>query len=1206
MEPILLSIAGYVAEKFAAQFVKDELYTRVKEFFFPKPNYRNLLEEEILATIQKYRVIHPPKDEKLPFFLHRDIFEHLTGFILFKSSSTQIIEDLYRKNPQIALPSAAELNDFFNFFIARVNANKKLKKIFVEENHKKEIFDISAALDGITRKLDKLIARQDTSYNLVIDFYVPRAGEAEMNEQLGDNGVLLLTGQSFCGKSQLAKMICRQHIEQGYLFVTGDSVEDCRRELQKAQQPTIYLLEDPFSDTYDSNSRRAWRQLSEFLPILPTQHKLIVTSRAEVIREIRQDAQLTNGAMHQHHWNDLTVTDKDFIVRFWSELALYKKVDDQPAQQISRYLENSFSSDHLQPGQLFYLASKPIDQLTGHTDEQLGLLAKADAREIAVEIVQKGTVYQRLYMALGFMSDTIRPVSFQDLGFVLSASEDLPGFREEGMRLRSMSISDDPEFPEYPSADGMQDYLEALGVLQLRGYIKIVQEHIIFNHPTYRDVARYLFLIDRADLNALLLDLLLKVLACLSIDSILVAVGQIAYLLRSRPELNEQLELLILRAAKATIFPAAESKLAEFLVEKIDRFSEEMQEDVLYLAQHKSDTSNIFWHEGIPFYSEDGINTAAIFGSDAMDDEVYQACFDKLNKEVYISPAELWQFLENYRIRVKVQALDEKGSLLIMTYPEAFIRSHFAALIFANAWPSASLIQAIMDDQHPEVVVEAIKGCFAGYLNYNAEEKVAAKALIAQLLKHPAVVIRSSNFFCSLGLSHATESIEWHDLTQENSAILWQLWGDLFPLFFEQFPDYLEISNSARFAKNLGDCSKFITPEQGIQIGKQFYQWIDHRLRKGKQMDTHELGLVDFLFETNPTGREQRAALFNLAVSHPHTGFAVVSIRQASWYSELFSAQEIEGLLAALAQDRPDRRWLQAVAVTCTRVRPEVQTAVFGQPELLEKTPAAIIAQVDEQLIIDAIHVYTGHPQPLWWYAVHHATDSVWLKVIKHVILTEFEPVFEMCVRELLSNVINMPGDSWQDGQEIWKQLCAQTTQEVRLAELLIAQTAASNFNEHHAKALWETLSTTFEDKGKLAELLTMTAAKAEALQQYDELDIYKILKPHFNEFLDHLPTDKKVLLLDQNLEKDDFDPALIDKEVNSILAGIRNHPFRLKLSFSAIEHLTATKQQRYESLKKLAAIKNGIDDKGDAMEKEMDDHFELAGWVHHLTNTDQ
>lgn len=1202
MEPVLISIAGYVAEKFAAQFVKDELYTRVKEFFFPKPNYRNLLEEEILATIQKYRIDHPQKDEKLPFFLHRDIFEHLTGFILFKSYSAQMIEDLYRKNPQIALPSIDELNDFFGFFIARVNANKKLKKIFIEENYKKEIFDISTALNGITDRLDKLIANQDTSYNLWIDFYVPRDGDAALMEQIATNSVLLLSGQSFCGKSQLAKMICRQHIEKGFLFLTGDMVQECRYELLKAQKPTIFLLEDPFSDSFDGDSRKSWRKLLELLPSIPPQHKLIVTSRSEVIREIRQDAQLANSAMHQHTWNDLTVTDKEFIMRFWSELAIYKKVDDEPSQKIRRYLENSFSSDYLQPGQLAYLANKPTDELMGHTESQLGLLAKADAREIAIEIVDKGKEFQILYMALGFMSDTIRPVSFRDLAFVLATSEDMPGFREEGIRLRSMSIKDDPEFPEYAGDSGMQSYLEPLSILQLRGYIRIVNDHVIFNHPTYRDVARYIYLIDRPDLNSLMLAILVKVLACLSVENILVAVGQVAYLLKNREDLDGNIKLLMLRAAKATVFPAVESKLAEFLVEKIDSLSADMKEDVMYLAQHKSDTSNIFWHDGIPFYSDDGINTAAIFGSDAMEEEHYESYFTKLNNGEYISSADLWLFLENYRKRIKSRALDEKGSLLILTYPEAFIRSYFAALIFAHSWPHETLVQAIMNDQHPEIIVEAIKGCFAGYLNYNTVERLLAKDLIAKNLKHPAIIIRASNFFCSFGLSHATESIEWHDLSQENSAVLWQLWGDLFPLFFEQFPDYLEIPNSARFAKNLGDSAKFITAEQGIHIGNQFYQWINHRLEGGKNMDTHELGLVSFLFETNSAPSEERAELFKRSIGHPHTGFAVVSISQGSWYSELFSSQEIEYLLATLINERPDSRWLKAVAVSQSNVIPEVQAALFGERDLLKKTPSEIIAKADEKLLIDAIHVYTGSPQPLWWFAVHHASGSVWLKVIKQVILTEFEPAFEICIKELLSNVINTPGDSWQDGQDIWKQLCNHTDQEVRLASLLIAETAASNFNEDHAIALWESLLNIFVSKGKLNDILTMVADKVEAMQQYDELDIYKILKPHFNDFLDHLPTDKLVLLLDQNLANDDFEERIIAQEVNRILNSVKTQPLRLKLSFKAIRSLIADKRMKYDSLKLLDTITDEIEETGDLMEKQMDDHYDLPGWVHVIT----
>lgn len=1193
-----MAVAGYVAEKFAAQFIKDEVYSRFREFFWPKPNYRNLLEKAIFDTIQAYRLKHPEVPGKLPFYLHKEIFEHLAGYILFKGGSREILDDLYLKNPQVALPDDHELLEFFNFFVARIKSDKKLKKVFVDEQYKNEIFAISSHLVNVSAQIKQLLADQDVAYNLAIDFYVPRKEEAALMTTLGSEGVLLLTGQSFCGKSQLAKMICLDHIRKGYLFLTGDSVEECRQELLKNRKPTIFLLEDPFSHVFDNNSVAAWRKLSQFLQLLPTQHKLIVTSRTEVIRQVNQDADIGNCGIEKYQWADLTVNDAEFISRYWSELEIYKNVPRKAAELISAHLRTDFAAEELQPGQLMYLANKPADQLEGKTVGQLCLLSRADAKEIAAEIIHKQGIYPSLYIALGLSCDTIRPVSLNQLHYMLAADDALPGFKNEGIKFRSFSNRTPPVFPAYPPSADRPEILEALSVLQLRGYIKINGEYILFSHPTYKDAARYILLNQRADITQLMSKLLDKALAALQVNSILVAISQLELLLAQRTDLTELLQKTAVRAAKRTIFPAAETRLTELLVNSIDALPEEIQKQVMHMAQHRTSLSDIFWHEGTPFYSEDSMNTAAIFGRAPMDAASFRALFDRVSAKEDLPAEQIWQFIQGYPAFVAQSRLTQEGCLFILSYPEAFIRSNLAALTFKNSWPEEKILAAIEDDQHPEVTVEAIKGCFAGYLTYNVQQQAQAKQWIGKVLHSPAVIIRASAFFSAFGLSHATESLEWYDMTQANSEKLWQLWGDVFLAFFEKFPDYLEMPNSARFAANLHDSAKFITPTQGMAIGTQFYQWINRRLEKNNTLDAFELGLVSFILATNPVFSQQRAELLTATISHPHTGFAGVSLAQASWQIAPLDPVEKKAIVTILNSERPDARWLKAIAITRSTVIPEIQQSLLGKPDFLQQAPNVIIRDLDPQLLDDALHVYAGKPQPLWWYALQHSGGDVWLSVIKHIISSEYEPFFESCLKEMLGDVINGASKDWQDGQQLWRELYKNTKQPDRLAATLIEATAGSNFSEDQAVELWSAMIECYRKANNLPALLAMVADKAESLQHYDDMDIYHILKPVFNEFLDFLPADRGIILLAQNLEKDDFEPALVDAEVDKIMTAARAIPVKLKLSFRELKEVLKPKISQYPSLARLNDLEDHIDEIRDQQEEEMDDHYELPAWV--------
>jgi hypothetical protein len=831
------------------------------------------------------------------------------------------------------------------------------------------------------------------------------------------------------------------------------------------------------------------------------------------------------------------------------------------------------------------------------------LLAKYDSRMIANDLLSKGPVMQRLVIALALSCDTIRSVSLNTLNFLLSDISNLPGLRPRGMKIMSFRSKGDknpPAIPIYPAVRAEESNLEALADLQMRGYIKIPAQVILFSHPTYRDAASYILLTDRVDINGMVLGLVERCLGLVDDQNILITVRKLEFIIKNRPDLREELLGRAIQAAKSTIFPSVESRLTEFITRELMSLTRQQQEDVLHLIQLKTSVSSVFWQNGIAFYHYDRDKHSSLFGfNDYSEQADYEDLLAKIN-DTELLPAELiWQFVVDFGVQSNPEKLSEHGVFWILDYPESFIRAAFALRLFSKKMPTQKVYEKIFSDQHPEVIVEAIKGIFVGYPKYTLEEMKIAEVLIKKALQNPAVVIRSSNFFCWFGLDHASETLDWHALDEQAKHLLWALWAETFPVFFKHFPDFLDIPSSARFATNLRESTSFITPEQGLAIAEQFYIWIDRRTKFESSIDAHDLGLIDFLFDSNSVYLEQRAEILKKALNHSYTGFVGYALSQTAWHSSLLHPAEVAVMVAALSTERIDQRWLHAISITQSAVIPEVQQLLFSDLRLLDQPPADIIRKIRPDLLEDALHVFTGKPQPLWWYATHHNGGEIWNAIVKEIIRSEHEPGFEVCLRELLMNVINMPSEDWKDGQEIWKDLCAITQQLKRVAKYLIAETSESNFNIPNTKQLWKTIIDEFERRKELPSFLQIVTDYAEALQQYDYHDIIKILDDKIDDFVDLLPSDQLVFQIAHELKKQTPDKDMIESLVATVTTITKKAPLKLKFTYKIIEDMVEEHGSIYIELKDLETIPDLIDKTGKEQRKLLSDEYELPDWVH-------
>jgi hypothetical protein len=141
-------------------FTAQKGIEKIVQKIFPKDSYATELTRIIYKTIEEFEKKNSAiKDgNKFPFY-HSDILlEHYSMYVLFNEEkhSKEELQKEFKKNSNIIEPSNEQLECFYELFKSNANSNEYLKKLFVEENYKERIFDISTNLQKIDEKIDNI------------------------------------------------------------------------------------------------------------------------------------------------------------------------------------------------------------------------------------------------------------------------------------------------------------------------------------------------------------------------------------------------------------------------------------------------------------------------------------------------------------------------------------------------------------------------------------------------------------------------------------------------------------------------------------------------------------------------------------------------------------------------------------------------------------------------------------------------------------------------------------------------------------------------------------------------------------------------------------------------------------------------------------------------------------------------------------------
>lgn len=187
-----------------------------------------------------------------------------------------------------------------------------------------------------------------------------------------------------------------------------------------------------------------------------------------------------------------------------------------------------------------------------------------------------------------------------------------------------------------------------------------------------------------------------------------------------------------------------------------------------------------------------------------------------------------------------------------------------------------------------------------------------------------------------------------------------------------------------------------------IALCDGWIEWLERNERAGNLPGEHALAVGRILISATATKPEDRGARLARLIAFSGTGANAVFIADLVDHWDQLRDDERAMLLARLRAGRSDDLWLQAVALTRSSVPEEIATELLPDGSW-PSGPEQLLELPNRLLIEAAVHVYCGHPQPLWWLGTHHCGKERWEPVLEVLARRPQHPLFELTWNDILA-----------------------------------------------------------------------------------------------------------------------------------------------------------------------------------------------------------
>lgn len=921
-----------------------------------------------------------------------------------------------------------------------------------------------------------------------------------VNTRLLEVGHCIVYGQSFCGKTTLAKSLLGRFRENGYHVKIVSSINAASEFLLTGDSNKLCLLEDPFGHNSFENTNDTLDRLDWLIRHLYGNKNLIVTCRTLVFDQVFRRRN-TSELIYKHISTvDITNNSKEFLEKVWNTLSDQKPSLQSVTSKIFAFIEDT--TYHIYPGHLWILSNQGLEVLHNASFSRLGEIAKVEASEVARRIVNQGREYTLTYVSIGLLGNTINTINFSLLRYLLKYD----GTELEGV-LKKEPLN--PKMLEYNFRDGVHKIdlhlADIINEFTEKGFFRFSGRDIYFVHPHYIEVFYSLFNQDDLFLQEVIGELYVKAVFNDYPENAFNASKLFYRLYRLFDEYNKKkLIKLAINVLDFSLYPKVREQAFVFLSNIKEYLSLEERESLYQNAKYSLDGLIINWSDpNNPALRYDSI-------SSILELRVKENSFKRYDKltEVEFNISDSHTLQDYYECGKNILFLDsdahiEPGILkhvvdYLQSTAESFTRTLGAKIAFYkyNRLLSIGSIKNGLNDYNPSVVVSSIKFFLENINMFSGENKSEITDLILKRISDELVAVRSAEFVCAFGLDYTSTNINWRSYNHDQKVEIWNSWAPVLAGFLDHFPYYMNLPNTPRFESTLSEGKNYLSKESKALVLHSYNNYLiklaDHRV-----YDDYLYSIVNQVISFTEKNKKIRLSSFERILMHESTDFALEGIRWLLYNVQNLSTSELQYIRLYLENlDRKDRFWFYAFSALI--LSDDYWFIIEGIEEvsLLRKSSISTLFEtVDEKLIFCFIAAHLGYPQVKINFS--HRTNNEWGNELFKAMIIHGTKYSELLVKDLLVRLIN--GFKNEQSFSIFQELMSKASIERKNEIVKYAITYTINITENiqSTKEVWEII-----------------------IQSYSsDLDILTdLIIPHFYEFqskeddvdeiLDYLNTD--------------------------------------------------------------------------------------------------
>lgn len=1089
--------------------------------------------------------------------------------------------------------------------------------------------NIVADLKGvIQKKSQNRIMPYDEKYCIRENFESLKAHFLEKN-------VLLLTGVPFSGKTYLAKAIAQEFQKEGYLIRRTENIIDNSGISHFMCAPDndqrLLLLEDPFG--YVEISDKASEVLGNVLKLirenLASNRKLIITTRKDILYGVFRKQQLPQCGLLGHNWWDVSINSVDEAKSVWEECY----GDSEESVRIFTDIYEVLRQDtaiFLEVGEIRHLYTEipDITELKELSIEEIIARARISVEEVCRKIFSYDEEFQKLFILLGCFCNTIRTLSLDDLAYILSKTDENVSVRNADDWSVSVTIGggvqeEKEEFPKYSQKTKLDEKsIEILRELCRIGYLyrDSITKEVVFAHPLYFHASKMLLAreLEEGWYTEEFLTYLHLAIGSLSRNAAMCSLQS----LQQSFECDEKVITAFFKGSNS-IFPAVRDTAFKYLDWNFELLDESMQKEFMKNMVRAKVTERYMrwdgeecWYQKSNEYRE---RFEDIFGTES--DLTVEDMNARLEAGEPFSKKEIYDVLYDRRMdEIPLRFLE-----YALLCDETVIRSKAIYYVFALYAGQLGEIQEkyLTQFENCNVVYSMLIGALENWKSYGEMDRQLLISYFKGQLHRSSVAFYMKDFFEQFGQEYDNDAVQWYKYDEDEKRELWEVWAVLMAEWLRCFPVRLVSMDQPHMSYTMDQSREYLKNHEVLmEVGRAWLQWLE-KYSSYRSLDDYGMSALEYIVKGTEDVPELREGIVEQALNEKDSNIAASHVMNLILCWNMLTDTEKNSVCQFLSKkDRPDYRWMQAVAMVLKQVPQEVQTVICGNGTVLKGTAKDLMMILDSKGILEeCLSMYCGFPQPLWYNGYHHNERSgCWDNVIIEVLKRgKMDRCYYIALREFIEALYNRASHRFKDGYALYQQLIQQPENREQIFErlgycLIYNQKNKQMWDELISAGEPEEIETFFQKLSKYVAVVERKYFGGECLwSEFDMAVLMKYLLPQFPADNNMIRMSENIVMIHRKMEENpmEIDAELIDEMRKTYLGFVRKiykeTPPQLHLTDTIVKITASEIEIRSEELEELfVKSSESFKKRCEAVEKsfaehcllEIDDRYSLENWV--------